>query len=95
MEEAVFHGIMEVVERDAWSIFEAKRSSMPEVNCKGSENQIINDILTKFKDANVNVKLVDLTADINITTIAAVSDDPMLKDPALLTLGVGTHLDQK
>lgn len=93
VEEAVFHGIMEVVERDAWSIFEAKHSSMPEVNCKGSENQIINDILTKFKDANVNVKLVDLTADINITTIAAVSDDPMLKDPALLTLGVGTHLD--
>ena len=25
--------------------------------------------------------------------MAAVSDDTVLKDPALLTLGVGTHLD--
>jgi ribosomal protein S12 methylthiotransferase accessory factor len=36
---------------------------------------------------------VNLTADVKITTIAAVSDDTILKDPALLTLGVGTHLD--
>ena len=41
----------------------------------------------------IDVKLIDLTADIDITTIAAVSDDTILKDPALLTLGIGTHLD--
>ena len=41
----------------------------------------------------MDIKLVDLTADIKITTIAAVADDKVLKDPALLTMGVGTHLD--
>jgi ribosomal protein S12 methylthiotransferase accessory factor len=41
----------------------------------------------------IEVKLIDLTADIDITTMAAVSDDTILKDPALLTLGIGTHLD--
>jgi ribosomal protein S12 methylthiotransferase accessory factor len=46
-----------------------------------------------FKEAGINVKLIDLTEDIKITTVAAVSDDTILKDPALLTLGVGTHLD--
>ncbi len=93
LEEAVFHGIMEVVERDAWSIFESKRVSKPEINCDNTENPIIKDILAMFKNAGINVKLVDLTADVKITTIAAVSDDTVLKDPALLTLGVGTHLD--
>lgn len=93
LEEAVFHGIMEVVERDAWSIFESKRRSKPEIRCENSENQIIKDILKKFEDAGVHVKLIDLTADVEITTVAAVSDDTVLKDPALLTLGVGTHLD--
>lgn len=93
LEEAIFHGIMEVVERDAWSIFEAKRVSKPEIKCDNTENNIISDILNKFKDAGVNVKLIDLTADVDITTVAAVSDDTVLKDPALLTLGVGTHLD--
>lgn len=93
LEEAVFHGIMEVVERDAWSIFESKRQSKPEINCENTENQIIKNILTMFNDAGIHVKLVDLTDDVEITTVAAVSDDTVLKDPALLTLGVGTHLD--
>lgn len=93
LEEAVFHGVMEVVERDAWSIFESKHQSKPEITCENSENQIIKNILSLFKDAGIHVKLVDLTADVKITTVAAVSDDTILKDPALLTLGVGTHLD--
>jgi len=93
LEEAVFHGIMEVVERDAWSIFESKRVPKPEVNCENTENPIIQNILAKFKKTGINIKLVNLTADVNITTIAAVSDDTILKDAALLTLGVGTHLN--
>jgi ribosomal protein S12 methylthiotransferase accessory factor len=93
IEEAVFHGMMEVVERDAWSIFESKRQQKPEISCENTDNEIIINILAMFKEAGINVKLIDLTADIKITTVAAVSDDTILKDPALLTLGVGTHLD--
>ena len=93
IEEAVFHGMMEVVERDAWSIFESRRQQKPEISCENTDNEIIINILAMFKKAGINVKLVDLTADIKITTVAAVSDDTILKDPALLTLGVGTHLD--
>lgn len=93
IEEAVYHGITEVVERDAWSIFEAKKEPKSEVNCEGIENPLIKDMLAKFTKAGVDVKLLDLTADVKITTIAAVSDDTVLKDPALLSLGVGTHLN--
>jgi thioglycine synthase len=93
LEEAVFHGITEIVERDAWSIFEALKQPKLEVNCEDTDNPLIIDINSKFKKAGVEVKLVDLTADVEITTMAAVSDDTVLKDPALLTLGVGTHLD--
>ncbi len=93
IEEAIFHGMMEVVERDAWSIFESKRRPKPEINCENIENPLIVNILEMFKNSGINVKLVNLTDDIEITTIAAVSDDTVLKDPALLTLGVGTHLD--
>ena len=85
--------MMEVVERDAWSIFESRRQQKPEISCENTDNEIIINILAMFKKAGINVKLVDLTADIKITTVAAVSDDTILKDPALLTLGVGTHLD--
>lgn len=93
LEEAVFHGLMEVVERDAWSIFEARKKHKKEVICDETQNELIRTLLYKFRKTGVDVKLVDLTADIKITTIAAVADDTVLKDPALLTMGVGTHLD--
>lgn len=93
IEEAVFHGLMELIERDAWSIFEAKKGPKREIDCQGTGNKIIEDLLYKFKDAKIDITLVDLTNDIRIPTIAAVADDTLLKDPALLSIGVGTHLD--
>lgn len=95
LEEAVFHGITEVVERDAWSIFEARRQPLREVDCNATENPLIQEVLNKFQKAGVDVRLVELTADVEIPTMAAVSDDTVLKDPALLTLGVELILIQK
>lgn len=93
LEEAIFHGMMEVVERDSWSIFEAFKENKPEINCDNSSNPYIKDLLKKFDDANVYIKLLNLTSENGIPTIGAVSEDLSLKDPALLTLGIGTHLD--
>jgi ribosomal protein S12 methylthiotransferase accessory factor len=93
LEEAIFHGMMEVIERDSWSIFEAYKKQVPEIDCTNTTNEYIHDLLKKFEDNNVSIKLLDLTSDIDIPTIGAVSEDLLLKDPALLTLGIGTHLD--
>jgi putative methanogenesis marker protein 1 len=93
IEEAVFHGLTELIERDAWSIFEVKREKKTEINCENTYNPIIKGLLDKFKSAGVEIKLIDLIADIKVPTVAAVADDTVLKDPALLTMGVGTHLD--
>ena len=93
IEESVLHGIFEVVERDAWSIFELTKRNKKEINQETIENEIINELLSKFNDEGIEIKLMDITADLKITTVAASADDTVLKDPALLTLGVGTHLD--
>lgn len=93
LEEAALHGILEVIERDAWSIFELTKKNKKEIDIGTIENPLINSLLEKFEKESINIKLMDLTADINIPTIAATADDTILQDPALLTLGVGTHLD--
>ena len=93
LEEAVLHGIFEVIERDAWSIFELTKKNEKQIDTKTIENPMINSLLEKFENNSINIKLMDLTADIGIPTIAASSDDTLLEDPALLTLGVGTHLN--
>lgn len=93
LEEAVLHGIFEVIERDAWSIFELTKKNKKQIDIETIKNPLINELLNKFKKESIDIKLMDLTADVNIPTIAATADDTLLKDPALLTLGVGTHLN--
>jgi ribosomal protein S12 methylthiotransferase accessory factor len=89
LEEAVFHGLSEVIERDAWSLVEAVKDTGPLVS--GIEDGLAAELLEKFARAEVEVRIKDITSDVGIPTIAAASDDLRLKDPALLTIGMGTH----
>lgn len=93
LEEAVLHGIFEVIERDAWSIFELTHKNYAQIDTDSIESDIVNDTLEKFESNGIKIKLMDFTADINIPTIAASADDTVTKDAGLLTLGMGTHLD--
>lgn len=93
LKEAILHGMFEVIERDAWSIFELTHKNYSQIDLNSIESDIINESLNKFEDKGIKIKLLNLTADINIPTIAASSDDTVLKDPGLLTLGIGTHLN--
>ena len=90
MEEAIFHGLAEVIERDAWSLVELTRNTGAVVKLREDG---IRGLMDKFSDADVSVLLRDITSDIGVPTFAAVSDDVMLRDPALLTIGMGTHTD--
>jgi ribosomal protein S12 methylthiotransferase accessory factor len=89
VEEAVFHALMELIERDAWSLAEASRDTGPALSEVTDELAL--SLLKKFGDAGVEVTLKDITSDIGIPSVAAVADDVLLKDPSLLTIGMGSH----
>jgi ribosomal protein S12 methylthiotransferase accessory factor len=93
LEEAILHGMFEVIERDAWSIFELTHKNYSQIDLDSIESDVINEIIEKFESEGIKIKLMDFTADINIPTIAASADDTVTKDAGLLTLGIGTHLD--
>ena len=93
IEEAVLHGIFEVVERDAWSIFELTKRNKKQIDLDTIENETVNELVEKFTEQGIKIKLMYITADLKIPTIVASADDTVLKDAALLTLGVGTHLN--
>lgn len=90
LEEAVLHGLCEVVERNDWSFAEARRrvAGNIEVPSRGP----VKELMERFTSKGIEVYLKDLTTDIGIPTIAAAADDTVLQDPALLNLGLGTHL---
>ena len=55
------------------------------------EDEQAKGLLDKFAAAEVDVYLRDITSDIGIPTCAAAADDVRLRDPTLLTTGMGTH----
>ncbi len=93
LEEAILHGIFEVIERDAWSIFELTHKNYSQIDLDTIESETINETIEKFTSNGINIKLMDFTADIDVPTIAASADDTVTRDAGLLTLGIGTHLD--
>jgi putative methanogenesis marker protein 1 len=94
MEEALVHALCEVVERDAWSICEAKRKLVADIE-PPADDALIRSMLEKFTSQGIEVHLKDLTSDVGLPTFAAAADDVRLQDPALLCLGMGTHLSPR
>jgi ribosomal protein S12 methylthiotransferase accessory factor len=89
IEEAIFHGLAEVIERDAWALVETTRKVCPIIS--DVEDDPAKGLLDKFAAAEVDVYLRDITSDIGVPTCAAAADDVRLRDPTLLTTGMGTH----
>ena len=92
IEEAILHAMFEVIERDAWSIAEAFDRTNADIIID-DENSVPGKLLKQFEENGVKIHLKDLTSDLGIPTIGASSDDVATKDPELLNIGVGTHLD--
>ncbi|MDD1766973.1 MAG: YcaO-like family protein, partial [Methanomassiliicoccales archaeon] len=63
MEEAVLHGLCEVIERDAWSICEARRKAKADL-VVGTGMGLPSDLLGKFVSQGIEIHLKDLTSDI-------------------------------
>lgn len=91
LEEAVLHGLCEVVERNDWSFAEGRRRVSGDVEVPSSGP--VKELVERFTSKGVDIHLKDLTTDIGIPTIAAAADDTLMQDPALLNLGIGTHLN--
>jgi ribosomal protein S12 methylthiotransferase accessory factor len=95
LEEAVFHALMEVIERDAWSIAKFSGDPRDAVAIEDRpENRFLLDIVEKFNRAEIEIIAKDITSDIGIPVIAAFSQD--LKQESMIPIdGFGAHLDPK
>ena len=91
MEETILHGLLEVIERDALSIAEYNKNPGREIILTPDDG-VVYSLLKKFEAAGVIAKVWLLTHDIGLYTVVCALDDPVLKDPALLVMGAGSHL---
>ncbi len=91
MEEAILHAAFEVIERDAWSLAEDREVAVADVSAE--PDSVPGRLLEAFSEQGVEIKLKDITTDVGVPTIGAASDDVATKDPEMLAIGVGTHLN--
>ena len=95
MEEAVFHAMTEVIERDAWSIAKYNRLDGDALYIEDApENSFLLDIVGKFDQAEIHVVARDITSDIGVPVIAAFSRDLLHEDMTTID-GFGSHLDPR
>ncbi|MDD1645059.1 MAG: YcaO-related McrA-glycine thioamidation protein [Methanomicrobiales archaeon] len=90
-EEAILHGLLEVVERDALSVATqanrlGKRLVLP-------EGGIARGLLDRCLAAGLAVHLWLVPGRTRVPVVAAAADDPVARDPALLVTGSGAHTD--
>ena len=95
MEEAVIHGLAEVIERDAWSIAQYTRRFNDAIFIEDEPaNEFIVGVLEKFERAGVEVVAKDLTTDVGMPVVAAFSQDLKYRTMAPVD-GFGAHLDPR
>jgi thioglycine synthase len=90
IEEAIFHGLMEVIERDAVSIAEINRNPGLGLNVGTGR---VSEIIEKFELQGIAVRLWLLPTDTGVPTVVAASDDEKMRDASLLVMGAGSHTD--
>ena len=95
MEEAVIHGLAELIERDAWSIAQYTQHFHDAIFIEDDqENEFIIGIFEKFEKAGIEVVAKDLTTDVGMPVVAAFSRDLQHRTMEIID-GFGAHLDPK
>ncbi len=92
-EEAIFHGITEVIERDALSSVELKKDAGEQIEL-GEEDGMIYELKERFESVGAVPRFWYIPSDTGFTTVALALDD-LSEDPSLLVYGAGTHSDPR
>ena len=93
LEEAIFHGITEVIERDALSYVELKKNAGKQIEV-GEDDERIFELKERFDSAGIIPHFWYIPSDTGFTTVALALDDES-KDGSLLVYGAGAHSDPR
>ncbi len=82
LEEAIFSGICEVVERDATMRMWLRGVTLPRLNCSTGGNALVYETLARFKRSKYDIHLIDVMTDVTIPAVVAVAVKRMGNGPS-------------
>ena len=94
LEDAVLHGMLELVERDAVALWWYNRTRAPQVDLAAFADPWLDEVRTAHAELHREIWVLDLTSDVGVPTMAALSrrTDKSGED---IMFGFGTHLDPR
>ncbi len=95
LEEAIFHGITEVIERDALSYVELKKRAGKQKQIEiGEGDGMLFELKKRFESAGIVPYFWYIPSDTGFATVALALDSES-KDASLLVYGAGAHSDPR
>ena len=92
LEEAILQGFLELVERDAVAIWWYNQLTRPAIDLSTASHPFIRRMVRRCHEQHVDLRLLDLTGDLQIPVFAAIADSASPHHPPILA-GFGAHLD--
>ncbi|XXX72874.1 TOMM precursor leader peptide-binding protein [Sorangium sp. So ce134] len=92
VEEAILQGFLELVERDAVSLWWYNRARRPAVDLRSFGEPYFDALEAHYGDLGQRLWVLDVTSDLGIPAFVAAARAP---DAARLTLGFGCHLEAR
>ncbi len=93
LEEAILQGFLELVERDAVSLWWYHRARRPRVALEGFGDPFLKQLVDAYHRLGRELHVLDLTTDLGIPAFAAVSR--RIHGPERLCVGFGAHLEAR
>ncbi len=95
IEEAIFHGLCELIERDSWSIAQFNSEPGEAVVVENSpESEFLVRIVEMFEEAGIRVTAKNITSEIGVPVMAAFASDTLQPEMMIMD-GFGAHLDPR
>lgn len=91
IEEAILHGLLELIERDHAALWWYNRLRLPAIDLDSLDSAWLAEVRAQFAASGRELWALDLTADLGIPVVAAFA--PSLPDPSVAAVGFGADLD--
>lgn len=91
-EEAILHGLLELIERDAFMITYLQKLNCPNINLDNVQDAQINAFANEIRRHDLELKIVSLATDFPVYVFLAIIRDKFGKGPAI-TVGAKASFD--